>query len=112
MEKRGERRSAARRRFTARSGIAVGSVAALVLVTVFRSQVWPYVVGIAVFFAAGGEVVVYWIWLWHSERLERRRDPTGSAQDAIEVGLQSQTPVDQAELADEDAGPAAPGPGD
>jgi hypothetical protein len=107
MMKRAERRSAARRRWEARSGIAVCSVVTLVLVIVFWSQVWLYLLWAAVSFAAGGELAVIWVWAWHTEWPERRRDPTGSVQDAVDVGRQSQTPVDHAELSDKDAGPAA-----
>lgn len=80
-----------RRRYEARRNrlLGVGAVALLGLV-MFWSVIWPYVVGAAVFGAAGA---VAW-WLHRTDRLVRRRDRRWREEDRLRTGRRSLAEVD------------------
>ncbi|WTL28850.1 restriction endonuclease [Streptomyces sp. NBC_01498] len=67
-----------------------GGVVALLVLTTFWSELWPYLLGLAV---AGGAGALGW-WLWRTDRLVRHRDRNWREQDTIRAGHRSLAEVD------------------
>ncbi|MDF2272563.1 restriction endonuclease [Streptomyces coacervatus] len=91
---RRRRTAPVRRRRTARQDAlarraGAGLVGVLVLV-VFWSAIWMYVVGVVVAAAVGG---LGW-WLWRTDRILRGRDRAWRQQDAVAAGRRSLAEVD------------------
>jgi restriction system protein len=83
--------AAARRRRAARlKSAAVGGGLALVLLVVFWSVVWPYLVGVLIL---GGVAATGW-WLWRTDRLMRGRDRLWRQEEAVKAGHRTLAEVD------------------
>ncbi|MEU8571472.1 restriction endonuclease [Streptomyces pathocidini] len=91
MAKKRKRRSAGRKKHERRRNTLLGSgTFALVLLAALWSQIWPYLLSIAVFGGVGGMV---W-WLRQTDQLVRSHDQRWRAEDAIRIGHRSLTEVD------------------
>ncbi|WP_078076373.1 restriction endonuclease [Streptomyces niveus] len=90
-KRRRRRPSAARRRYeTRRNALLGGGVLALLVLTTFWAEIWPYAAGAALTGAVGG---VAW-WLWRTDRLVRGRDARWREAEAIGAGQRSLAEVD------------------
>lgn len=82
------RRREARRR--AATTLAAGGLLGVLLVAVFWSVIWMYVVGLGTAAALGG---LTW-WLWRTDRVVRGRDRAWRREDAVAAGHRSLAEVD------------------
>ncbi len=86
-----KRRAPARRRYEARRNAKWGAGAfVLAMVVASWSEIWLYLVALAVLGGAGG---VLW-WLWRTDRLVRARDRMWHKEEAIRAGQLSLAEVD------------------
>ncbi len=91
MAARRGRGAAARRRKAARlKRVAVGGGTVTVLLVVFWSVVWPYLIGALLL---GGVGMAAW-WLWHTDRVARERDRSWRQADRIQAGRRTLAEVD------------------
>jgi restriction system protein len=88
MAKKRGRRSSARKRSQMILG---GGGPLLVVITIFRSAIWPYLLGAVVL---GGLGFGGW-WLWRTNRLVRGRDRQWRQQDAVQAGHRTLAEVDK-----------------
>ncbi|MFF4805302.1 restriction endonuclease [Streptomyces sp. NPDC001351] len=88
-QRRGRRRRRAARR-DALSRRAGAGLAGVLVLAVFWSAIWMYVVGVVVAAALGG---LGW-WLWRTDRILRGRDRAWRQQDAVAAGHRSLAEVD------------------
>lgn len=91
--RQGRRNTAVRRRREARrrvAALAAGGLLGVLLIVVFWSAIWRYVIGLAVVAAVGS---LAW-WLWRTDRVVRGRDRAWRREDAVAAGRRSLAEVD------------------
>lgn len=87
---RGRNPARRRGRATKAKPVVLGGGGLLIVLMVFWSQVWPYVVGSVVL---GGIGAVGW-WLWRTDRRVRARDRRWRQDEAVKAGRRSLSEVD------------------
>lgn len=88
--RRGRGAAARRRRADRLKRLTVGGAAAITLLMVFWSAVWPYLVGASVL---GGAGAAAW-WFWRTDREARERDRLWRQADRVENGLRTLAEMD------------------